>query len=77
MLAAEGVSRVAKFAAAMLPQTHFASRLPLLHLALKTGTSLIAFLADSAPRRTECTRSDTESDDGIGPIGERCDAPMC
>jgi hypothetical protein len=28
MLAAEGASRVVKFAAAMLPQTHFASRLP-------------------------------------------------
>lgn len=51
MLAAEGASRVAKFAAAMPPQRHFASRLPLLHLALKTGTSLIAFLAGSAPRR--------------------------
>jgi hypothetical protein len=51
MLAAEGVSRVAKVAAAMLPQTHFASRLPLLHLALKTGTLFIAFLASSAPHR--------------------------
>lgn len=51
MLAAEGVSRVAKVPAAMLPQTHFASRLPLLHLALKTGTLLIAFLVGSAPYR--------------------------
>lgn len=51
MLAAEGVSRVATFAAAMLPQTHFAWRLPLLHLALKIGTPLIAFLMRSAPHR--------------------------
>jgi hypothetical protein len=51
MLATEGVSRVAEFAAAALPQAHFASRLPLLHLALKTGTSLIAFLAGFAPQR--------------------------
>jgi signal transduction histidine kinase len=46
-LTAAGVSGVATFAAAMLPQAHSASRQPLLHVALETAASLIALLAGS------------------------------
>jgi signal transduction histidine kinase len=47
VLAAVGVSAVATFTAAMLPHVHFASRGPLLHVALETAASLIALLAGS------------------------------
>jgi signal transduction histidine kinase len=43
--AAAGASGVATFTAAVLPPVDFASRLPVLHVALETAASLIAFLA--------------------------------
>jgi signal transduction histidine kinase len=47
VLAAAGVSVVATFAAATLPQVQLASRRPPLHVALETAASLIALLAGS------------------------------
>ncbi len=46
LLAAAGVSCAVTLTAVMLPQRHFASRPPLLHVALETAASLIALLAD-------------------------------
>ena len=46
VLAAAGVSGAVTLTAALLPQKHFASRPPLLHVALETAASLIALLAD-------------------------------
>jgi hypothetical protein len=46
VLAAAGISGAVTLTAAMLPQRHFVSRPPLLHVALETAASLIALLAD-------------------------------
>jgi signal transduction histidine kinase len=46
VLAAAGVSGAVTLTAALLPQKHFASQPPLLHVALETAASLIVLLAD-------------------------------
>jgi hypothetical protein len=46
VLAAVEISGAVTMTVAMLPQRHFVSRPPLLHVALETAASFIALLAD-------------------------------